>query len=155
MKKCALGFKNLNSLVCSLHTQNVELEMKPPLFSSGCISPWFITGLVDAEGSFIVNIVKDNSRSLGFLILIHFEIALNEKDKILLEMLKEYFGIGNIFFNSHDNTYKLKEGDIFSVTAKNQSSTLAQVLKNAFYSVTGQGTQIVAQSSGVVQSTGN
>ena len=54
-----------------------------------------------------------------------------------------------------DNTYKLKEGDIFSVTAKNQSSTLAQVLKNAFYSVTGQGTQIVAQSSGVVQSTGN
>ena len=54
-----------------------------------------------------------------------------------------------------DNTYKLKEGDIFSVTAKNQSSTLAQVLKNAFYSVTGQGTQIVAQASGVVQSTGN
>lgn len=112
MKKCALGFKNLNSLVCSLHTQNVELEMKSPLFSSGCISPWFITGLVDAEGSFIVNIVKDNSRSLGFLILIHFEIALNEKDKILLEMLKEYFGIGNIFFNSHDNTYKLKVSNL-------------------------------------------
>ena len=53
------------------------------------------------------------------------------------------------------HTYPLKEGDIFSVTARNQSSTLAQVIKNAFYSVTGQGTQIVAQSSGVVQSTGN
>ncbi len=51
--------------------------------------------------------------------------------------------------------YILKEGDIFSVTAKNRSSTLAQVIKNAVYSVTGQGTQIAAQASGVVQSSGN
>lgn len=57
--------------------------------------------------------------------------------------------------NDPNHTYKLKEGDIFSVTAKNESSTIAQILKNAFYSVTGQGSQIVAQASGVVQSTGN
>ena len=65
--------------------------------SYGSISPWFITGLADAEGSFIINIIKDDSRRLGFLVLFQFEIALNEKDKALLEMLKEYFGVGNIF----------------------------------------------------------
>lgn len=51
--------------------------------------------------------------------------------------------------------YKLKEGDIFSVTAKNTNKTLSQTIKNAFYSITGQGTPITAQASGVIQSTGN
>jgi hypothetical protein len=78
----------------------------------GSISPWFITGLVDAEGSFIINIIKDDSRRLGFLVLFQFEIALNEKDKALLEMLKEYFGVGNIFYNSKDDTFRLKVSNL-------------------------------------------
>lgn len=57
--------------------------------------------------------------------------------------------------NGPAKVYNLHEGDIFSVTAKNTNQTLSQVIKNAFYSVTGQGTQIVAQSSGVIQSNGN
>lgn len=72
------------------------------------LNPWFITGLVDAEGSFVVNIVKDAGRSLGFVVLVYFEIALNEKDQDLLIAIKEYFGVGNISFNSSDNTCKLK-----------------------------------------------
>lgn len=53
-----------------------------------------------------------------------------------------------------EGAYPLKEGDIITVSAKNKNSTIAQVIKNAFYSVTGQGTQIVARSTGVIQSTG-
>lgn len=83
-----------------------------PSISCGSISPWFITGLVDAEGSFIVNIIKDDSRRLGFLVLFQFEIGLNEKDKVLLEMLKEYFGVGNIFYNSKDETFRLKVSNL-------------------------------------------
>ena len=49
----------------------------------------------------------------------------------------------------------MKEGPICSVTAKNRNDTFSQIIKNAFYSATGKGTQIVAQSSGVIQSTGN
>ena len=78
----------------------------------GSVSPWFITGLVDAEGSFIVNIIKDDARSLGFLVLFQFEIGLNEKDKVLLEMLKEYFGAGNIFYSSKDETFRLKVSNL-------------------------------------------
>lgn len=72
------------------------------------LNPWFITGLVDAEGSFVVNVVKSSGRSLDFLVLTYFEIALNEKDRDILIGIQEYLGIGNISFNSSDNTFKLK-----------------------------------------------
>lgn len=76
------------------------------------LSPWFITGLVDAEGSFVVNIIQNSGRSLGFLVLAYFEIALNEKEIDILIEIQKYFGIGNISFNSSDNTYKLKVSDL-------------------------------------------
>ena len=47
--------------------------------------------------------------------------------------------------------YNLKEGDIVSVTVKNTNKTMSQVLKNFFYSVTGNNTyNIAAQHSGIV-----
>ena len=67
---------------------------------------WMIAGLVDAEGSFVVNIVKDKNDR--FKVLAYFELALNEKDKFLLECLRKTLGVGNIFFNQLDSTYKFK-----------------------------------------------
>jgi uncharacterized NAD-dependent epimerase/dehydratase family protein len=61
------------------------------------LNPWFITGLVDAEGSFGVSVVKDEGRRLGFLVLASFEIALNVKDRDIIVAIQEYFGVGNIF----------------------------------------------------------
>ena len=50
---------------------------------------------------------------------------------------------------------KLKEGDIISVSVKNTNETLAQQLKNFFYSVTGNDTYtIAAEHAGVVTATG-
>jgi hypothetical protein len=69
---------------------------------------WFITGLADAESSFIVNIIKDNTRTTGFNIQVSFEINL--KDKILLEHIKYTLGIGNIY--SSDNISKYKVSNI-------------------------------------------
>ena len=52
--------------------------------------------------------------------------------------------------------YKLKEGDRISVKVKNTSQTLAQQLKNFFYTVIGNDTYtIAAQSAGIVSTTGN
>ena len=51
--------------------------------------------------------------------------------------------------------YLLKEGDIFSVTVKNSNVTIAQSLKNFFYSVGGNNTySIVGQHSGIVNVNG-
>lgn len=57
---------------------------------------------------------------------------------------------------SDAGVYLMKEGDIISVTAKNNNQTLAQTIKGVFYSVTGQGTfQIAAQASRQVAANGS
>ena len=77
------------------------------------VNPWFITGLVDAEGSFIVHVVKDDSRILGYFVLASFELALNVKDRLLLNLLQETLGnAGNIYYNPQDDTYKYKVSNI-------------------------------------------
>jgi hypothetical protein len=77
------------------------------------VNPWFLTGLVDAEGSFVVHIVKDDSRKLGCFVLASFELALNVKDRLLLDLLQETMGnIGNIYYNPQDDTYKYKVSNI-------------------------------------------
>lgn len=51
--------------------------------------------------------------------------------------------------------YVLKEGDMISVSVKNTNQTIAQMLKNFFYSVTGNNTyQIAAQGSAMVTANG-
>ncbi len=73
---------------------------------------WFITGLVDAESSFVVNIIKDNTRTTRYIIQVSFELGLNYKDKALLENIKYTLGVGNIFYNNNDKIYKFKVSNI-------------------------------------------
>lgn len=52
--------------------------------------------------------------------------------------------------------YLLKEGDIISVSVKNTNTTMSQMLRNFFYTVTGQGTyQVFAKHAGMVLLNGN
>ena len=54
-----------------------------------------------------------------------------------------------------DNVYKVKEGDIVSVSVKNTNQTLSQQLKNFFYKVIGNDTYTIAAShGGIVTATG-
>ena len=76
------------------------------------LNHWFITGLADAESSFVVNIIKDNTRVTGYIIQTSFELGLNYKDKALLENIKHTLGVGNIYYNSNDKTYKFKVSNI-------------------------------------------
>ena len=53
-------------------------------------------------------------------------------------------------------TYYLKEGDIITVSAKNTNQTIAQQLKNFFYTVVGSEIYTIASShSGMVIATGS
>ena len=52
-------------------------------------------------------------------------------------------------------TYNMSEGDILSVSVKNTNKTMAQTIRNVFYSISGSNTyQISAQHSGMVTATG-
>lgn len=60
--------------------------------------PWFITGLIDAEGCFRVNIVEDTKNRCGWLIQPSFQIDLHERDIILIQQVQSFFyGCGKIY----------------------------------------------------------
>ena len=57
--------------------------------------------------------------------------------------------------NALGNKYKLKEGDMISVTVKNTNTTIAQMLKNFFFSITGNDSyQIAASDSAMITANG-
>ena len=68
------------------------------------IHPWFITGFIDAECSFGINIKKNSRYKLGYYVNPGFSIALHKKDEKLLLLLQEFFGgIGVVKTSSRPN----------------------------------------------------
>lgn len=58
--------------------------------------------------------------------------------------------------NGSTSLYPLKQGDIISVSVKNQNSTTAQTLKSSFFSFSNEGQYAIsASSSGMVNVNGN
>jgi len=82
------------------------------------LNNWFIADLIDAEGSFGINIIKDNSRKLGYIITTNIELAMSYKDKILIYKIKETINSGNIYYNSNDKTHKWKVSNIDQINNK-------------------------------------
>lgn len=63
--------------------------------------------------------------------------------------------LGEVLKENGQGVKQLKEGDVVSVSVKNTNTTIAQMLKNFFYSISGNSTyQIEATHSGVVMTNG-
>nr|YP_010608689.1 hypothetical protein PNX16_mgp082 [Drechslerella dactyloides]WAN89769.1 hypothetical protein [Drechslerella dactyloides] len=68
------------------------------------LNPYWLTGFVDAEGSFTVSISKSNRVKVGWTVIPGFKITLHKKDRAILEMIQSFFnGVGNITEHG-DNT---------------------------------------------------
>jgi len=61
------------------------------------IEPWFITGFTDGEGCFIISISRSNKYSSGWTVKPSFKITLHQKDLVLLQQIKNFFGVGSIY----------------------------------------------------------
>jgi LAGLIDADG endonuclease len=61
------------------------------------LNPWFVTGLIDGEGCFFLNIYLAKAYNTGWTIKPSFKLALNIKDIALLEEIKNFFGVGKIY----------------------------------------------------------
>ena len=55
---------------------------------------WWITGFTDGEGCFIVSITRNKNLNVGWEIRLFFKINLHERDKELLELMKNYLRVG-------------------------------------------------------------
>jgi NADH:ubiquinone oxidoreductase subunit K len=54
--------------------------------------PWFITGLFDAESSFVVTILKNSKYKTGWNVQARVQIKMHEKDRPLILAIQNYFG---------------------------------------------------------------
>lgn len=55
------------------------------------LDPEFITGFVDAEGSFVTTIVKAPRYKTGWRVDARFQIGLNKNDRVLLKLVQDGF----------------------------------------------------------------
>ena len=60
------------------------------------LNPWFVTGFVDAEGSFSMSIFKSKTAAIGWTIEPCFIITLHKKDIELLNKIQSFFGVGTV-----------------------------------------------------------
>ena len=60
------------------------------------LNPWWVTGLSDAESSFIVNIFKNKEYICNWQVQPIYSIELHIKDLSLLYKIKQFFGVGRI-----------------------------------------------------------
>lgn len=59
---------------------------------------------MDAEGCFLVSIVKNDNLRTGWEVICRFKIGLHTKDYILLEQIKTYFGVGIVTMDVKNNS---------------------------------------------------
>uniref|UniRef100_UPI0030029C87 LAGLIDADG endonuclease n=1 Tax=Fomes fomentarius TaxID=40442 RepID=UPI0030029C87 len=78
-------------------SKQLNIKNYSSLTSSLPIKPWFITGLIDAEGSFSVIVDKNKSRKLGWRVKTKFQLGMHLRDILLITKVKDFFGgIGSI-----------------------------------------------------------
>lgn len=67
--------------------------------------PWFISGFIDAEGSFIIQVRKLPRNRTGWRVEARFKITLHKKDLAVLKKLQAYFNGGGKIVKSGKNTF--------------------------------------------------
>lgn len=80
------------------------------------LSPSFISGFSDAEGSFVVTILKNPRYKTGWNVQARFQIKLHEKDRALLLLIQNYFdNVGYISKINDKFTVEFRVSDITSL----------------------------------------
>src|SRR5947209_3140478 len=59
-------------------------------------NPVLTTNFVDGEGSFTISVNPHSRYSTGYRVKATFSIGLHERDLPLLQLIKEFFGVGSI-----------------------------------------------------------
>ena len=72
------------------------------------LNPYYVTGLVEGEGSFYVGILPRKLGKVDFEVRPSFSLSQHKRNRSLLFKLKEYFGCGSIRFSKKDQTYKFE-----------------------------------------------
>jgi hypothetical protein len=101
-----------------LFASNVTISQAPHRGFSGTsnlskttsISPWGLTGFVDAEGCFRISLIKNinykekGGKALPLKARLYFQIGLHRKDETILKLIQSQLGVGNIYRSRSDSS---------------------------------------------------
>jgi LAGLIDADG endonuclease len=62
------------------------------------VSNEYVVGLTDGEGCFYVNVGKTSRYRAGYRIQLHFHLKMQERDRELLEKVRNTIGCGGVYF---------------------------------------------------------
>ena len=62
------------------------------------VSNEYVVGLTDGEGCFYVNVGKSSRYRSGYRIQLHFHLKMQERDRELLEKVRNTIGCGEVYF---------------------------------------------------------
>ena len=66
------------------------------------LDPIWVAGFVDGEGCFYVGINRIQKMSLGWQVLPEFRVVQHERDEVLLQRIRAFFGFGSVQPNHGD-----------------------------------------------------
>lgn len=81
--------------------QQERLSTKPKITKE---LKWYLSGFVDGEGSFCLNIKKKDESKYGFTIDPAFYVYQHKSKRVILEIFKFVFGTGSIHIKSSPDT---------------------------------------------------
>lgn len=76
--------------------------------TSKYLNPWWVTGFVDAEGSFAMSIFKSKTAAIGWTIEPCFIITLHVRDLELLNLIKNFFSAGSVSIVGKDARFRVR-----------------------------------------------
>lgn len=75
---------------------------------SSNLDPNFITGFSYAESSFMISILKNSERRVGWSVVLRFEITVHQRDEGILIQIHSYFkGVGRIIKSGDKVSYRV------------------------------------------------
>lgn len=84
-----------NEVYIHMELEKKEL-IKNLLDNRGNINPYWVTGFIDGDGAFMLNVSKSSSK-LGFSVRPVFDLAVHKSDIFILDKIKKFFSnIGHI-----------------------------------------------------------
>lgn len=75
----------------------IKSAFKTINFNNKLLHPYFLTGLIDGEGSFIIRMNNTTERRSGWSIQPIFQLRVHNKDAEILELIKDFFFAGKIY----------------------------------------------------------
>jgi len=85
---------------------------------TGKLHPWYITGIVEGEGSFCVSFSRRKRLKVGIETRPSFSITLGKRDLQLLKRIHQYFSCGGIRYSRSDRTYKFEVRSVKEIVRK-------------------------------------